>query len=92
MSEKSPIQSGWRGKLNGCIESTDNSWIKTSEVTLRLDHKTAWALANILTDSVINKSFAVEGEQVAMMSNLGAALGRLIDHPAANNGERKILK
>ncbi len=89
---KPPIKSGWRGNLNGALEGSDGSAIQVSEITLRLDYNTAWALANQLTDDVINRANAVEGEQVAALSNLGAALGRLIDHPAANNGGRAIVK
>lgn len=89
---KPPIQSGWRGELSGCVEGTNSAYISVSEVTLRLDHKTAYALANLLCDSSIERSQALEGSQVVAMSNLGAALGRLIDHPAANNGGRECVK
>ncbi len=91
-NEKSPIKSGWRGNLNGYIESTDGASINTSEVVLKLDKATAWALANQLTDRSIKEANAVENEQIIMLSNLGAALGRLIDHHAANNGGREVLK
>ena len=58
-----------------------------SIVTLELDRDTAWALANQLTDLAIGEAAkAVENSQVAAPSSLGAALGRLIDHPSANNG------
>lgn len=86
-----PIKSGWRGELSGAIEGTD-SHIKCTELTLRLDRRTAYALCNLLADSAIERSCALEDEQVPAMSNLGAALGRLIDHPSANNGGRKCLK
>lgn len=89
---KSPIGGGWRGHLNGHIEKTKGAWIQTSEVTIKLDHETAWALANQLTDRAIKEADAVEGEQVEALSNLGAAIGRLIDHHAANNGGREIVK
>lgn len=88
----SPIKSGWRGNLNGAIESTPGSVIHLSEVTLRLDYDTAYALANQLSDRALKDAHAVEGAQVAALSNLGAALGRLIDHPTANNGGRECLK
>lgn len=88
---KSPIKSGWRGNLTGHIEHTKNSQIKVSEVTLQLDHATAWALANQLTDRAIKAALAVDGIQASALSDLGAALGRLIDHPAANNGGRKCV-
>jgi len=93
MSEiKSPIMSGWRGNLNGAIEKTKTSHIAVSEITLRLDPVTAHALCNLLDDRAVARSSACEGAQLAMLSELGAALGRLIDHPSANNGGREIVK
>lgn len=89
---KSPIMSGWRGNLNGAIEKTKTSHIQVSEVTLRLDAATAYALCNLLDDRVVERANACEGDQIAMLSELGAALGRLIDHPSANNGGREIVK
>lgn len=89
---RTPIKSGWRGNLNGAVEDTKGTEIQVSEVTLRLDPYVAWALANQLTDRAIKEANAVENEQVAALSTLGAALGRLIDHPAANNGGREIIK
>ena len=89
---KPPIKSGWRGSLSGAVEGTEGSAISVSEVTLRLDKNTAWALANQLTDRAIADANAVEGQQAAALANLGAALGRLIDHHAANNGGRKCVK
>ncbi len=91
-SPRPPIKSGWRGNLNGGVEGTKNTEIQVSEITLRLDHHTAWALCNQLTDRAIKDANAVEHEQVAALSTLGAAIGRLIDHPAANNGGREIVK
>lgn len=88
----SPIKSGWRGNINGVIENTDSSYVEVSEITLRLDRVTAYALCNVLTDSSIATSNSVEGLQVTALSNLGAALGRIIDHHSANNGGRQILK
>lgn len=58
MSEDSPIESGWRGDLNGCVKNS-GSKIAVSEVTLRLDKNTAWALANQLTDQAIKEACAV---------------------------------
>jgi hypothetical protein len=89
---KPPIKSGWRGNLSGYLEATESSSVKVSEVTLTLDRDTAWALANLLTDNQLNASTNMEKTQIAAMSNLGAAIGRLIDHGAANNGGRTILK
>jgi hypothetical protein len=92
--EKSPIKSGWRGNLNGYVEKTD-SHIAVSEVTIKLDAKTAYALANILGDRYINEHPNLESDQKPGLINLGAALGRLIDNPSANNGreyEDRILK
>ena len=88
----SPIKSGWRGDINGAIECTKGSKIQVSEITIRLDYDTAWALANQLTDDSIKRAYAVGDGQVLALSNLGAALGRLIDHHAANNGARKLRK
>lgn len=90
--EKSPIKSGWRGNINGHIEGTDGTQIGVSEITLKLDHATAWALANHLTDNAIKAAKAVEGAQITALSNLGAALGRLIDHSVSNNGGRSTIK
>lgn len=89
---KSPIKSGWRGHLNGHLENTDGAHIEVSEITLRLDGITAYALANLLGDESIKRSGSCEGSQIAALSTLGAALGRLIDHWAANNGGRKEIK
>lgn len=86
----SPIMSGWRGNLNGHIEKT-NSEINVSEVTLKLDASTAYALANMLTEDRIDEGHWPKHQHEALM-NLGAALGRLIDHRAANNGGRRIIK
>ncbi|MBF4991103.1 hypothetical protein [Methylophilus sp. QUAN] len=89
---KSPIKSGWRGNINGHIEATNGTSIAVGSVTLNLDQETAWALANQLSDRAIAAGNAVEGGQVLALSNLGAALGRLIDHPSANNGGRSVIK
>lgn len=90
-NNNSPIKSGWRGNINGHVEATD-SRIIVSEITIKLDSETAWALANHLTDRAITGANSVEGKQVVALSNLGAALGRMIDHSAANNGGRSIVK
>lgn len=89
---KPPIKSVWRGNLNGYLEHTSGSQIKVSEITLQLDHDTAWALANHLTDRAIKDANSVNDGQMAKLSTLGAALGRLIDHHAANNGGRECVK
>ncbi len=90
-AQKSPIKSGWRGDLNGCVEKTDST-IEATEITLRLDRVTAYALANVLSDSAIERSQSLEVSQAQALSNLGAALGRFLDHPAANNGGRECVK
>jgi hypothetical protein len=96
MSDKTdvrpPIMSGWKGDINGAVECTKTTRIKVTEVTICLDSNTAWALANQLTDRAIRAANAVEKEQITALSNLGAAIGRLIDHGAANNGGRECLK
>jgi len=86
----SPISSGWRGDINGHIENT-GSHIQVSEITLKLDKETAYALCNVLADSAFPKGILSKEQQVKI-SNLGAALGRVIDHYSANNGEREIIK
>ena len=92
MIENSPIKSGWRGDINGHIEQTD-SHIEVSEVTLKLDSRTAYALCNLLTSRQIAKvGKVVTEEQGESLETLGAALGRLIDHPSANNDGRKIIE
>lgn len=88
-----PIKSGWRGNLNGAVEHTEGSGIAVSEVTVRLDKTTAWALCNVLTDRALDslKGYT-EDSQRTSLATLGAALGRLIDHHAANNGGRECVK
>jgi len=88
----SPIKSGWKGDINGAIESTNGSAIEVSEITIKLDRVTAYALCNHLTDRSIADAHSVEGKQVDALSALGAALGRLIDHHSANNGGRNAIK
>lgn len=44
MGEKeptSPIKSGWRGHLNGCIENTNTTEIYAAKITVTLDARTA---------------------------------------------------
>lgn len=65
--QKPPIKAGWRGCQNGGIENT-NSYVEVSEITLRLDKKTAWALCNHLTDRAIKDGNAVEGGHFAQES------------------------
>ncbi|QOX81045.1 hypothetical protein FY034_18895 (plasmid) [Trichlorobacter lovleyi] len=91
-NQKSPIKSGWRGNINGALENTDGSGVEVSEITLKLDRVTAWALCNHLTDRAIKDANSVEGAQIEALSTLGAALGRLIDHHSANNGGRDLVK
>ncbi len=93
MSEekRSPIASGWRGNINGFVECTRTE-VAVATVELRLDRETAYALCNLLHDKAIESSGAVEGTQIQAMSNLGAAIGRLLDHSSANNGGRKVVK
>jgi hypothetical protein len=88
---ESPIKSGWKGHLNGFIEKTESN-ISVSKIKLELDTKTAHSLCNILRDSALQASTAITTEQHESLSVLGAAIGRLIDHPSANNGGRKIIK
>lgn len=88
---KPPIKSGWKGNQNGYVEDTDTT-VQVSKITIEVDHKTAWALCNILTDSQLKASGNLETDQVKALSNLGAAVGRMIDHSAANNGGRAVLK
>ena len=92
VSTKPPIRSGWRGEINGHLDHTSGSYIEVSEITLKLDRTTAYGLANLLTDGAIERSCALEADQAKAMSNLGAALGRMLDHHAANNGGRKVVK
>ncbi|MDY7537552.1 hypothetical protein QN372_00150 [Undibacterium sp. RTI2.1] len=89
---KSPIKSGWRNNINGYVEGCVKTEVKVSQINLSLDQETAWALCNLLCDSELEKSGAINRPQFPMMSNLGAALGRMIDHSAANNSGRKVIK
>lgn len=88
---KSPIKSGWRGHLNGHIEHTD-SHVKVAKIELTLDRTTAYALCNLLCDGSIAPELGLGADQAQALSNLGAAIGRLIDHPSANNSGRQIIK
>ena len=93
VNTKPPIIGGWCGHINGNIESTDGASVRVGTITVTLDYKTAWSLCNLLTDSAIQRSVATDGgKDFEAMSNLGAALGRMIDHNSANNGGRKIVK
>ena len=87
----SPIKSGWRGNLNGAVEKTKHTSIQVSEVTISLDNETAWALCNLLSDNNLTND-KLDKNQISGLSNLGAALGVIFDHPSANNGNRNILK
>ena len=89
---KSPVQGGWRGHVNGTVEATRASTVKVEKIVVELDSWTAWALCNLLDDRALERANAVENEQIPAMSNLGAAIGRLIDHPSANNGGRQVIK
>ncbi len=89
---KPPIKSGWRGNLTGHVEDCKDTEVEIGRITVKLDKDTAWALCNLLTDGAIERANSVEGEQIKSMSTLGAAIGRLIDHPAANNGGREVVK
>lgn len=89
---KPPIKSGWRGNISGHVENTDGAHIEVSEITMRLDKRTAYALANLLDERAIERSGALEDAQKSALISLGAALGRLVDHHAANNGGRVIIK
>jgi len=88
--KESPIKSGWRGNLNGCIKNT-NSTITVSKINIEFDYETAWAICTLLHGD-INKYNYLTQSQAEGVSNIGAALGRLIDHPSANNGGRDIIK
>lgn len=90
MANKSPIKSGWRGHLNGFVEATEGAHVQVSEITLKLDMRTAWVLCNQLHDDALDAHVAIQHRE--MLSNLGAAIGRLIDHPSANNGGRSVVK
>lgn len=87
----SPIRSGWRGDINGFVNGT-NAQVMVSGITLVLDTKTAHFLCSALTDYELNKNCAIDEEGAQALSELGAALGRMIDHPSANNGGRSVVK
>ena len=89
---KPPIQTGWKGHINGYVEGTSGTTVGVSEVTICLDKDTLYALCNHLTDDAIKRASSCEGPQVQALSTLGAALGRMIDHHSANNGGRTCLK
>ena len=61
--------------------------VRVSELTLSIDFETAWALANLLMDSSIEKSMSCNMRQQKMLSALGAGLGLKIDHESKNNSK-----
>lgn len=89
--ENKVIKSGWKGHLNGCVEST-NSHVEVSQITLKLDRQDAYALCNLLIDSALETACYVNDSQRKQLSILGAAIGRMIDHNAANNGGVEVVK
>jgi len=80
---KSAIESGWKGSINGFIKNTD-SHVEVSRIKLELDDSTAWVLCNLLHKTNLQKS-VLGKDQIEPMLSLGAAIGRLIDHPSAKN-------
>lgn len=69
-------------EMQGAIEKT-NSHIEVGTIKLELDHKTAWALCNILGKNHIEKEcgMQLEKDQHDGLIKLGAAIGAFIDHP-----------
>jgi hypothetical protein len=72
------------GNLSGHIRNTE-SWIKVNTITVDFDFNTAYALCNLLMDSDLKKSHCLERDQVDKLSSLGAALGRIVEHPSREN-------
>ena len=85
----SPIGGGWRGNISGHINGT-KSEIHVHRIELVLDRDLAWALCNRLYEAGLMSDLGVSKDQREQLCNLGAALGALIDHPAANNGGRLV--
>lgn len=83
-----PVSSG---SLSGHVHGTKGTQIKVSEVTLTLDKETAWALCNVLHDSQLLANVYIEDPQRVILSTLGAALGRIMDHSSSRNGTREPL-
>lgn len=67
MDTKSPVKAGWRGNVTGAIENTD-SRIEVSEITLKLDGVTAYALCNHLTDDAIKRAAPIGAASTAKES------------------------
>lgn len=90
----SPIRAGWRGNLSGSVEHTEATSVSVTRVEIALSREDAWALCNVLLDKSLDAvaPACLEGGQIIALSTLGAALGRLVDHPSANNGGREVLK
>ncbi len=87
--EQSPMSSGWQGDIQGHIKNTE-TWIRVKTIQIDLDADTAYALCNLLSGSALEKGeIHLEKEQVVRLKNLGAAIGKFIDHPSKDNLKRK---
>lgn len=91
----SPISSGWRGNINGHVKGTNGTQVQVGAINVTLDAKMAFCLCNLLHEQALERANAHIGmslDQIAMLSNLGAVIGRFIDHGAANNGDRDVIR
>ena len=81
-----PIGGSWRGYINGHVNKTETC-VRCEKITIELDRHLAWALCNLLTDAHLGApEVHLEADQRIGLANLGAAIGRFIDHHATNNG------
>lgn len=87
-----PLLGGCRGHLNGQVAGNLRAAVKVQEVQITLSAEAAYALCNILTDAALANNGDVGDRARNTLSNLGAAVGRLIDHHSANNGGRDFIK
>lgn len=92
---KHPVGGSWRGYINGHVNKTETN-IRCEKITIELDRNLAWALCNLLTDAHLSgPDIHLEADQRTGLTNLGAAIGRFIDHPATNNGlpeDERVVK
>lgn len=86
MKKNTAISSGWKGDINGHIAGTGDCRIKVKIIAIDIDYEAAWALCNLLQDSVL-KTFKqhLDEDQIKTLSQVGAALGHFIDHASQNN-------
>lgn len=68
--------------LNGHIDGTETE-VQVGTIDLKLSHKDAWMLCNILTPGTLDAvKFALDDEHIQRLLRIGVSIAKLIDHPA----------